>query len=122
MDIQKEQLPAHAILSYSKNSIQIQALQYRSLTMVSDKAITVFDDKISIQNLNQDYFKGLDLNGIEVIIVGHQDTYADVAFELRQQFAKQQIGIEVMVLGAACRTFNILLSEGRGILGVFLLG
>ncbi len=122
MDIQKERLPPHAILSYSKNAIQIQDQPYQTLTVVSAKAISVLDEVISIQELTLLHLQSIDLEGIDVMIIGHQETFSDVVFELRQWFSERQIGIEVMPLGAACRTFNILLSEGRGVLGVFLLG
>lgn len=122
MDIQKEQLPPHAILSYSKNSIQIQDQHYQTLTLVSAKAIESRKEAFSIHELTLLHLQSIDLEGIEVMIIGHQEGFADVPFELRQWFAERQIGIEVMSLGAACRTFNILLSEGRGVLGVFLLG
>lgn len=122
MDIQKERLSPHAILSYSKNAIQIQDQSYQTLTVVSAKAISMLDEVISIQELTFSHLQSIDLEGIDVMIIGHQETFADVVFELRQWFSERQIGIEVMPLGAACRTFNILLSEGRGVLGVFLLG
>lgn len=32
---------------------------------------------------------------------------------LRAEFGARAIGLEVMELGAACRTFNVLVSEGR---------
>lgn len=122
MDIQKEPLPPHAILSYSNHGIRIQEKNYQSLTFVSERSIEVTPEIISIKHLTHQHFESMDLEGIEVLIMGHQEAYADVAFEFRQWFSARQIGIEVMSLGAACRTFNILLSEGRGVLGVFLLG
>ena len=32
-----------------------------------------------------------------------------------------RIGIEIMGTGAACRTYNVLLSEGRNVLGMLML-
>ena len=49
---------------------------------------------------------------------------------IRQQFPSQQVsytvmqkgvGFEVMDTGAACRTFNVLLSEYRHVVGAFLI-
>jgi len=40
---------------------------------------------------------------------------------LRAEFAMRKIGLEVMEVGAACRTFNVLLSEERKVLAAVLL-
>lgn len=122
MDIQKELLPPHAILSYSSHSILIKDKNYQSLTFVSERSIEVTPEILSINDLTRQHFESIDLEGIEVMIMGHQEAYADVPFEFRQWFSARQIGIEIMSLGAACRTFNILLGEGRAVLGVFILG
>jgi uncharacterized protein len=121
VEIQKELLPPHAILSYSEKDIRIQNEYYTHTTMVTQAEIYNTQSILSPQSLNQDSFKSINLEGIEVIIIGHSGTFAEISFELRQAFATQQVGIEVMNLGAACRTFNILLSEGRSVLGVFVV-
>lgn len=120
VDIQKELLPPHAVLSYSEKDIRIQNDYYTHTTMVTQDAIFNTQSIQTLQSLNQESFKNINLEGIEVIIIGHSGAYAEISYELRQSFALQQIGIEVMNLGAACRTFNILLSEGRMVLGVFV--
>ena len=40
---------------------------------------------------------------------------------MRAEFATRKIGIEVMEIGAACRTYNVLLSEERRVLAAVLL-
>jgi uncharacterized protein len=40
---------------------------------------------------------------------------------LRAEFATRKIGIEVMEIGAACRTYNVLVSEERKVLAAILL-
>ena len=40
---------------------------------------------------------------------------------MRAEFATRRIGIEVMEVGAACRTFNVLVSEERRVLAAILL-
>ena len=121
MDIQKEFLPTHAILSYTDKDITIQNKQYEHLTLVTEKEIVNIQNIHTIKDLNLQVFEKISMEGIEVIIIGHQESLTQVPMELRQALAKQQIGLEAMNLGAACRTYNILLSEGRAVLGVFLL-
>jgi uncharacterized protein len=40
---------------------------------------------------------------------------------LRAEFATRKIGLEVMEIGATCRTYNVLISEGRTALAAILL-
>jgi uncharacterized protein len=57
----------------------------------------------------------------EIVILG---TGASQRFPpplLLRDFAAAQIGIEVMATPAACRTYNILLAEGRAVLAAVLI-
>jgi uncharacterized protein len=121
VEIQKELLPPHAVISYSEKDIRIQNDYYTHTTMVTQATIFNTSSIQTLSELNQECFKNISLEGIEVVIIGHSGIYAEISYELRQALALQQIGVEVMNLGAACRTFNILLSEGRGVLGVFVV-
>ena len=40
---------------------------------------------------------------------------------LRAEFATRKIGLEVMEIGAACRTYNVLVGEERRVLAAILL-
>lgn len=40
---------------------------------------------------------------------------------LRAQFAVRKIGLEVMEIGAACRTYNVLVTEERKVFAAILL-
>jgi uncharacterized protein len=40
---------------------------------------------------------------------------------LRAEFATRKIGLEVMEIGAACRTYNVLVGEERRVLAAVLL-
>jgi uncharacterized protein len=40
---------------------------------------------------------------------------------LRAEFATRKIGLEVMEIGAACRTYNVLVGEERQVLAAILL-
>lgn len=49
----------------------------------------------------------------ELVILGCGDTQAFPAPEVMLEFARNGIGLEVMTLEAACRTFNVVMSEDR---------
>lgn len=62
----------------------------------------------------------LDLNP-ELIILGTGQTLIFPDNQLRHHINEQGIGLEIMDTGAACRTYNLLLTEGRNVAAAILL-
>jgi uncharacterized protein len=56
---------------------------------------------------------------VVVLSTGTRQVFPRAA--LRAEFATRKIGIEVMEVGAACRTYNVLVSEERRVLAAVLL-
>ena len=56
---------------------------------------------------------------VVVLSTGTRQQFPSAA--LRAEFATRKIGIEVMEVGAACRTFNVLVAEERRVLAAILL-
>jgi len=57
----------------------------------------------------------------DVIILGSGKRLKFPDNKLRRAFAELNIGLEVMDTGAACRTYNVLLSEDRNVAAAILL-
>ena len=57
----------------------------------------------------------------EVLLIGTGKRHELIPQELRQALKAQRIGVDTMDTGAACRTFNILLGEGRMVAAALLL-
>lgn len=57
----------------------------------------------------------------EIIILGTGETMQLPTTSILQKIASQRIGFEAMNNSAACRTFNVLMSEGRNALVALLL-
>jgi uncharacterized protein len=56
---------------------------------------------------------------VVVLSTGERQTFPGAA--LRAQFAARKIGLEVMEIGAASRTYNVLVGEERKVLAAILL-
>lgn len=59
-------------------------------------------------------------SGVEIALLGTGDKLRFPPPALMRPLAARQIGLDVMDTQAACRTYNILVAEGRKV-GVFLL-
>ena len=57
----------------------------------------------------------------EVVIFGSGPRLRFVSPALMQALTAQRVGVETMDTGAACRTYNVLASEGRSVVAALLL-
>ena len=57
---------------------------------------------------------------IDVLLVGTGEQMAYLPAEFRNALEKADIGLEPMATASACRTFNVLLAEGRRVAAALL--
>jgi uncharacterized protein len=57
----------------------------------------------------------------ELVIFGSGTNHRFVSPALYRSLIERRIGLETMDTAAACRTFNVLVHEGRKVLGAFLI-
>jgi uncharacterized protein len=57
----------------------------------------------------------------ELVLLGTGPTQRFATTEVRDEFVQRRVGLEVMQLGAACRTFNVLVQEERRVLAALFL-
>jgi len=115
MEIQLETREPHTIQSYSDSSVTVNHTVYsKSIvlsrdTLVSDWPVT------QPSELNADTLHTLIALQPEIIILGSHTPDALRRLTVIRQLCEQNIGVESMDIGAACRTFNVLLSEERAV-------
>ncbi len=56
----------------------------------------------------------------EILLLGCGSSIANVPETLRGQLKKRGIVVEPMDTGAACRTYNLLIAEGRRVAGALI--
>jgi uncharacterized protein len=54
-----------------------------------------------------------------ILLLALPGAVTDLNVEIRRAMREQQIGLETMERGAACRTYNVLATEGRDVVAVF---
>jgi uncharacterized protein len=57
----------------------------------------------------------------QIVLLGATDRVMDAPADVRRAFALQGVALEMMDLGAACRTFNILVQEERRVAAALFL-
>ncbi len=121
MHIQLEAPDKHAIRSYSDMEITVNETVYKDSVIISRDTIISEWHVHSIQELTEINLEIILKLDPEVIIVGHQQSGILIPLPVMQFLSKKRIGIESMSIGAASRTFNVLLSELRRVVGLIIL-
>lgn len=115
MQINLETADINSIQSYSDSEIKINHLTYSKSIIISQEKLISDWSVSSVHDLNESCLEPIIALKPEVIIIGHNQLGQFVSAKLIHDLAKQGIGIECMSIGAACRTFNVLLSEMRAV-------
>jgi uncharacterized protein len=74
-----------------------------------------------IENWSPQDFEALFALEPDVVLLGTGETQQFPSSATRKAFEERRIALEAMTLGAACRTFNILVQEGRRVAAALLL-
>ena len=75
-----------------------------------------------VSDLTPDRISELAGLGVEVVLIGTGRVLRFPAPALLQPLTRARIGAEIMDTAAACRTYNILMAEGRKVAAALMLG
>jgi uncharacterized protein len=107
------QSDGYFITAYDDTSIQINGKNFSSALVIAQDALITDWAPASIEALLPEHIDTIVKLKPELVLLG---TGAKLIFPEVKTYAKliqRGIGVEVMDTGAACRTYNILISEGR---------
>jgi uncharacterized protein len=110
----------HLIRRYGADFISLGSDEIRQSCLVTASTFASWAPR-SVDELTAEHFLPLFEQRPEVVVLstGARQVFPRAA--LRAEFATRKIGLEVMEIGAACRTYNVLVSEERRALAAILL-
>ena len=109
------------IRSYSAEEIRIADSTVRTSCLVtSDQLITDWQPR-SLDELTLDSLQPLFALQPELVLLGTGPIQRFPPAAIRRAFDERGIGLEAMSLGAACRTFNVLIQEERRVAAALFL-
>jgi uncharacterized protein len=112
---------ANLIRRYGADFVTVGEEDIRSSGIVSATTLTREWPPRSVEELTSEHFAPLFALAPEVVVLSTGVTQKFPRAALRAEFATRRIGLEVMEVGAACRTYNVLVSEERKVLVAVLL-
>lgn len=121
MQISLESSDRHAVQAYTNNKIQINSIIYECSLIVSRDELISDLNFHDVKEINDDYVELLLKQKPELIVIGHEQTGKFPPIQYLSKLSQLRVGIECMSIGAACRTYNVLLSEHRSVVAGFIL-
>ena len=101
------------VTAYDEGGVEINAVRYEHSLLVMPESppqpwpVTAFDQ------LDAGHFAQIEAAQPEVVILGTGQKQRFIHPKLSAPLTARRVGVETMDSSAACRTYNILMAEGR---------
>lgn len=109
------------VRAYSRAELQIGEAHVRSSCIVSADRLLTDWPPARLDALRPEHLQAIFDLEPEVVLLGTGERQRFPPAEIRAVFAARRVGLEVMALGAACRTYNILVQEERQVIAALFL-
>lgn len=122
MKIEREQAEGkNTFTGYGPGYVEVNRARHTASLVVSATRLVVDWPASSVEALTADHLAAIAQLQPEIVLLG---TGASFRFPEPARLAplhKLGVGVEVMDTPAACRTYNILLAEGRNVVAALIL-
>ncbi len=109
------------IRSYGQGELRINDGVFTNTVIVSASSLRPEPDLADVAHLTAEHAAHILEFEPELVLVGTGERQVFPAAAFGAQFLGSGIGFEAMNTGAACRTFNVLVSEQRRVVALLIL-
>ncbi len=122
MKIQLTVAPGEAVFTgYGAGYVKVNQDRYeRSVILASGQPVAEWN-AAGFESLTAAHFETLLAFKPEIVLFGAGRSLRFPPRELTRSLTEAGVGLEVMDTGAACRTYNILVAEGRKVVAAVLM-
>ncbi len=121
MKFQREPTSEFAITAYTQTSVSVGGVEYTHSICASHKGAPTSWPVRAFADITADAVAQAANVDAEIVIVGTGRTLRFPKPEVMRSLIEARIGYEVMDTPGACRTYNVLLSEGRQVAALLLI-
>jgi uncharacterized protein len=101
------------VTGYDEQGIEINAVRFAYSILVQPEAAPIQWPPVSFEDLKAEHFEQIEQLSPDVVILGTGKRQRFIHPRLIASLTARRIGVECMDNQAACRTYNILMGEGR---------
>jgi uncharacterized protein len=118
-----QQSPAglNLIRRYGPDYVVIGEQEIRRSCLVTATTLVLDWAPHGVEDLAVEHLAAIFALAPEVVVLSTGASQKFPRATLRAEFATRRIGVEIMEVGAACRTYNVLVGEERKVVGAILL-
>jgi uncharacterized protein len=110
------------VRSYSNGELRVgDQVFHRSCILLPNRVVPDWRPT-KVADLQESDLEALFAEKPELVLLGTGDRQSFPPMHIRGAFVRARIGLETMDLGAACRTFNVLVQEERRVCAALLFG
>jgi uncharacterized protein len=122
MKFQPDQLPGTNIITrHDGDALWVGSVRFEHSLLVPWQGPVLAWAPARIEDLAAAHFEALLALKPELVIFGSGPRHRFVSPALMSALIDQRIGVETMDTAAACRTYNVLVAEGRSAVAALLL-
>ena len=118
---QDSQEDGYVITAYEIDSVSINGKTFSQSLVIANVQLNDNWNISSIESLTSGHIDQVLSFEPELIIIGTGNKLIFPAVEIYASIIERGIGVDFMDTGAACRTYNILMSEGRDVVAGLIL-
>lgn len=123
MKLQADRIEGVNVVSdLAADSVSINGVKHRSSIVVPWQGTVESWGATRVEQLTIEDFAKIAALGPELVIFGSGPRLRFPPPALMRPLIDKRIGMETMDTSAACRTYNVLVSEGRRVIAALLLG
>ncbi|KAF1041963.1 MAG: hypothetical protein GAK35_02993 [Herbaspirillum frisingense] len=101
------------VTAYDDDGVELNAIRFTNSLLVLPESDPVPWPVDSFEALTPAHFEQIDATAPDVVILGTGERQRFIHPKLTTVLTARRIGVECMDNQAACRTYNILMAEGR---------
>jgi uncharacterized protein len=109
------------VTAYDDTGVEINAVRFEHSLIVMPEVAPVPWPPKSFEELTPEHFVQIEQHHPDVVILGTGERQRFVHPRLVTGLISRRIGVESMDSQAACRTYNILMTEGRKVVLALIL-
>lgn len=110
------------VTGYDDSGVEINAERFNYSLIVMPETPPRAWNVPAFESLTDEHFAAIGRDDPDVVILGTGERQRFVHPRLIASLAERRIGVECMDSKAACRTYNILMGEGRKVTLALILG
>jgi uncharacterized protein len=111
----------NTVSAYGPNYIEINAVRYETSILLMPEGPVIPWSCTEFRDLSPAHFQKIAEKKPALVIFGSGKKIQFPRPELIAPLIQAKIGIETMDLQAACRTYNVLMAEGRNVLAALII-